>query len=81
MISSEMFERLVISKHCKSPEWIAAERRLKLNSWRGGRIKSGMKKSTVQQKVEYLEENPTCLGIFAEVVDGGGEEDSMEDGF
>ena len=39
-----------------------------------------MKKRTEQQKVEYLEENPTRLGIIEEVVDGDGEEDSMETG-
>ena len=39
-----------------------------------------MKKRTEQQKVEHLEENPTRLGIFAEIVCGDGEEDSMEAG-
>ena len=54
-----------------------------MNSWRGGRLKEWTEKEDrddiafwEQQKVEYLEENPTHLGIFAEVVDG--EEDGMK---
>ena len=49
----------------------APEKILKLNSWKG----VGTKEKTEQQKVEYLEEDVTRLGIFAKVVDG--EENSM----